>query len=288
MLKIPTQVPKEIFELVRTVKTTAGKQADLLSVHIIVDKTASRELVMTIKDLLRPVSGEVILEVDELYEVQPHRAIPMRDVCFMICGSKSERVGVCASSYSESHIPTLIVADQNSEIPPAESVKSNSKAPVSLICIDQLEDLSSKLTSWIMDQNDELIQKFVKVFSFLRAPYFDKLISTCAKENAMIAAMPINKADMPLMTLNTVKMASQMNWVMSRGMGIATVAEMGCIMSSGYLMRAIARMLPQGNPVTKTTFDVAVSYAGTVACGKVLKNYYQVIEKFPLKVPIQR
>ncbi len=288
MFKLSTEVPKEIFELAREVKKTSDKPVDLLSMHIIVDKTVSRELVMTLKDLLRPASGEVSIEVDELYEVQPHRAVPTRDVAIILCGREADRAGEIASSYSESHIPTVIITDKNSEVPPIESVHSSGSCPVSLIYIGDYSELAPKLRCWMLDQNDDLIDKFVKGFVFLRNAYFDKLIASTAKQNAIVALMPLNKADMPLMTLNTTKMASQMNWVMGRKLGFSTIGEMACIMGSGYLMRGIARVVPKSSKFARTVMDVAVSYAGTVACGKVLKNCYQLTEKLPLKVPIRR
>ena len=288
MFKLSTEVPKEIFELARAVKTTTDKPTNLLSMHIIVDKTASRELVMTLKDLLRPAFGEVSIEVDELYEVQPHRAIPTRDVCFIVCGKEDERVGEIASSYSESHIPTLIITDKNSVIPPTDMVQSSDSCPVSLLCIGDYSEMAPKLRRWVLDQDDDFVQKFVKAFAFTRNAYFNKLIATTAKENAMVALMPLNKADMPLMTLNTTKMASQMNWILGRKIGLSTIGEMACIMGSGYLMRGVARIVPKSNRFARTVMDVAVSYAGTLACGKVLKNYYHLTEKLPLKVPIRR
>ncbi len=286
MFNLPTQVPKELFDLARTVKNTTDKPTDLLSIQVIVDKTASRELVLAIKDLLYPMTGEVSIEVDELFEIQPHRAIPTRDLAFIICGQQASRTGEIASSYSESHIPTLIITDESSQIPPIESVQSIDSCPVSLICIGDYAELAPKIQGWIFDQEDDLIQKFVKSFTFPRSGYFDKLIANCAMENAMVALMPLDKADMPLMTLNTAKMASQMNWVLGRSLGISTLAEMAGIIGSGYLMRSIARCVPESSKLAKITIDVTVSYAGTVACGKVLKNYHKVVEKFPLKVPI--
>ncbi len=288
MFKLPSEMPKEIFELARAVKTTTDKPADLLSMNVIVDKTASRELVIAVKDLLRPVSGEVSIEVDELFEIQPHRAVPTRDVALIVCGKEDERAGEIASSYSESHIPVVIITDRNSEIPPVDSVQSSDVCPVSLIYVSDYAELAPKLRRWILDQDDELVQKFVKVFSFARDAYFNKLIADTAKENAIVALMPINKADMPLMTLNTAKMASQMNWVLGKRIDLSTVGEMACIMGSGYLMRAVARIVPESSKFARTTMDVAVSYVGTIACGKVLKNYYHLVEKFPLKVPIRR
>ncbi len=288
MFKLSNDMSKEIISLARTVKSTADQSVDNLNLHVIVDKTSSRELVMALKDLLKPLSYEVTIEVDELYEVQPHRAIPSRDLAFIVCGSEAERAAEVASSYSQSHIPSLIVCDESSVVPPAQSVRSLSEAPVSLLRIGDLSELSGKLEHWILDQDDEMVQKFVKVFGFVRGAYFNKLIANCAKENALVALMPLNKADMPLMTLNTVKMASQMSWVLGRRISVQTVGEMACVMGSGYLMRYVARLLPHPSKGTKTAVDVAVSYAGTVACGKVLKNYYQLTEKYPLKVPILR
>ncbi len=288
MFKLSSEVPKEIFELARAVKATTDKPTNLLSAHIIVDKTASRELIMTVKDLLRPSFGEVFIEVDELYEIQPHRAIPTRDVAFIICGSEDERVGELASSYSESHIPTLIIADQNSVIPPTETVQSSDECPVALVSVMDYAELSPKMSHWILDQDDDFVQKFVKVFAFPRDEYFDKLIASTAKENAMVALMPVNKADMPLMTLNTAKMASQMNWILNRQISIPIIAEMGCIVGSGYLMRRVARFVPKSSRFARLVVDVAISYGGTLACGKVLKKYCQLTEKLPLKVPIRR
>ncbi len=288
MFKLSSGMPKEIFNLFRAVKSTSDKPSDALSVHVIVDNTSSRELVMTVKDLLRPASGRVTIEVDELFEIPPHRAIPMRDVAFIICGEYSERAGVIASNYSESHIPTVIITDKNSEVPTPEEVHSSDSCPVSLIYIGDYSEVAQKLRVWMLDQNEGLMEKFVRSFEFPRNTYFNELISKTAKQNAMVALMPVNKADMPLMTINTAKMASEMNWVMGRKMGVSTIAEMACIMGSGYLMRGIARIVPKSHKFSRTVMDVAVSYAGTMACGKVLKNCYQLTEKLPFKVPIRR
>ncbi len=142
MFKLSNDMSKEIISLARTVKSTADQSVDNLNLHVIVDKTSSRELVMALKDLLKPLSYEVTIEVDELYEVQPHRAIPSRDLAFIVCGSEAERVAEVASSYSQSHIPSLIVCDESSVVPPAQSVRSISEAPVSLLRIGELSELS--------------------------------------------------------------------------------------------------------------------------------------------------
>jgi uncharacterized protein (DUF697 family) len=109
----------------------------------------------------------------------------------------------------------------------------------------------------------------------LRDAVVDELIRSCARKNAVIAAAVfVPGVDMPVLTLNQVRLVLRIGQAYGREIDQSRLPELLGVVGAGLGFRTIARELLDFVPFAGWAAKGAVAYAGTKALGEAARRYF--------------
>jgi uncharacterized protein (DUF697 family) len=110
----------------------------------------------------------------------------------------------------------------------------------------------------------------------LRPAVCKQLIARASKRNALIsAAIFIPGVDMPVLTLNQVRLVLRIALAYGEEVDRARAAELLGVVGAGFGFRAVARELLDLVPVAGWAVKGGVAYAGTKAVGEAAVRYFE-------------
>jgi len=111
---------------------------------------------------------------------------------------------------------------------------------------------------------------------WVRPAVIARLIRRTALENALIGALVfIPGADMPVMTLNQVRMVLRIGAAYGRGVEPSRAPEIMAVVGAGLGLRALAHQGLRFVPVAGWALKGAIGYGGTIALGRAAVAFYQ-------------
>src|SRR5215216_7113678 len=103
----------------------------------------------------------------------------------------------------------------------------------------------------------------------------EEIIRKNARQNAVVGALPIPGADMPVMTANQGRMVLQIAAAYGEELSIDRARELLGVLAAGFGLRALSRQVIKLVPVAGWAAAAAVGYAGTVAMGRATMLYFE-------------
>lgn len=108
----------------------------------------------------------------------------------------------------------------------------------------------------------------------LRDAVVDELIRSSARKNAVIAAAVwVPGVDMPVLTLNQVRLVLRIGQAYGREADQSRLPELLGVVGAGFGLRTVARELLDFVPFAGWVAKGAVAYAGTKAVGEAARRY---------------
>ena len=109
----------------------------------------------------------------------------------------------------------------------------------------------------------------------LREAVVDELIRSAARKNgAIAAAVFVPGVDMPVLTLNQLRLVAGIARAYGQELDRARAAELLGVVGVGFGLRAVAREALDLIPVAGWAIKGAVAYSGTRALGEAAKQYF--------------
>ena len=138
------------------------------------------------------------------------------------------------------------------------------------------EEIDVRMGRWIATVCREKRLAFAAAFPFVRRPLADDAILSTSLQNAGIGLMPIILgADMPVMTLNQIKMTLQIAAAYGQPMGKERAKEILAVVGSAFACRTLARELVGFIPVLGFVIRPGIGYAATAALGFAVMEYFE-------------
>lgn len=110
----------------------------------------------------------------------------------------------------------------------------------------------------------------------LRRPLCDALIASFARKNALVgAAVFVPGVDMPVLTLNQVRLVLRIAMAYGQEIDNERAVELLGVVGAGFGFRAVARELLDFVPVAGWALKGAVAYSGTRALGEAAVRYFE-------------
>ena len=189
----------------------------VVSVQVLLDETASPEFQVFVRSGFSSSSVNSRLTVG-YYPSQDISVMEGTDLVVMAAGQTSE-TGAIAATIRQADIPVLVIAEHGNQV--IQSAKDAghplpSDALISLPAGQPLDEeikgnLADKIGSWIIDHDREKRLSFSLAYPFVRRPLAQDAIQLTAAQNAGIGVLVfVPGADLPVMTLNQIKMVLQM------------------------------------------------------------------------------
>jgi uncharacterized protein (DUF697 family) len=138
------------------------------------------------------------------------------------------------------------------------------------------EAMIKELTHRVVRALDEdYLVALAKGYPPFRRAACEELIRNNARQNAVIGALPIPGADMPVMTANQARMVLNIAAAYGEDLSMERARELLGVLAAGFGLRALARQAVKLVPLGGWAAAGAIGYAGTVAMGRASILYFE-------------
>jgi uncharacterized protein (DUF697 family) len=123
--------------------------------------------------------------------------------------------------------------------------------------------------------DEDYLVPLAKGYPAFRRAVCEELIRKNARQNAVIGALPIPGADMPVMTANQARMVLNIAAAHDEELSLDRARELLGVLAAGFGLRALARQVVKLVPLGGWAAAAAIGYAGTVAMGRATMLYFE-------------
>ena len=252
-------------ELLSSLRQSRSSMGEPLVLRVHVDATCPRPLALAVRDAL--VSERANGRVDVFGLALPEDA-PAPDAALVLVGS-----GPCADlarAYAMCGVPVALVAEGALDLP-AVDVAEGASWLVGTVLASSPEAVPHALASWLAGAVEKDLA-LAACFPFCRREVCDAAVTRCAAENAAIGAISlIPGSDLPLMTLNQLKLALEVACANGRDLDATCAAALLGVAGSALVWRAAAHGVSSALPGLSALVKAGVGYGATVLVGEALQ-----------------
>jgi uncharacterized protein (DUF697 family) len=123
--------------------------------------------------------------------------------------------------------------------------------------------------------DEDYLVPLAKGYPPLRRAACEEIIRQNARQNALIGALPIPGADMPVMTANQARMVLNLAAAYGEELSMERARELIGVLAAGFGLRALSRQVVKLVPLSGWAAAAAIGYAGTVAMGRSTMLYFE-------------
>jgi uncharacterized protein (DUF697 family) len=123
--------------------------------------------------------------------------------------------------------------------------------------------------------DEDYLVPLAKGYPSFRQAACEEIIRKNARQNAVIGALPIPGADMPVMTANQARMVLYIAAAHGEELSMDRAKELLGVLAAGFGLRALSRQVIKLIPVAGWAAAAAIGYAGTVAMGRATVLYFE-------------
>jgi uncharacterized protein (DUF697 family) len=123
--------------------------------------------------------------------------------------------------------------------------------------------------------DEDYLVPLAKGYPPFRRAVCEELIRKNARQNAVVGALPIPGADMPVMTANQARMVLNIAAAYGEELSIDRARELLGVLAAGFGLRALSRQVVKLVPLAGWAASAAIGYAGTVAMGRATMLYFE-------------
>ena len=123
--------------------------------------------------------------------------------------------------------------------------------------------------------DEDYLVPLAKGYPPFRRAVCEEIIRKNARQNAVVGALPIPGADMPVMTANQGRMVLQIAAAYGEELSIDRARELLGVLAAGFGLRALSRQVIKLVPLAGWAAAAAIGYAGTVAMGRATMLYFE-------------
>lgn len=123
--------------------------------------------------------------------------------------------------------------------------------------------------------DDDYLIPLAKGYPALRRVVCEEVIRKNARQNAVIGALPIPGADMPVMTANQGRMVLNIAAAHGEELSMERARELLGVVAAGFGLRALARQAVKFVPYGGWAASGVIGYAGTLAMGRGTILYFE-------------
>jgi uncharacterized protein (DUF697 family) len=123
--------------------------------------------------------------------------------------------------------------------------------------------------------DEDYLVPLAKGYPPFRRAVCEELIRNNARQNAVVGALPIPGADMPVMTANQARMVLNIAAAHDEELSLERARELLGVLAAGFGLRALSRQAVKLIPFGGWAAAAAIGYAGTVAMGRATMLYFE-------------
>ena len=195
-------------------------------------------------------------------------------------------IAVTGNSPKASEVAALLGAQRNVRGAEVILAISDKGATISGKAVDDPGDISIPSTRGknLLDElaprivramDEDFLVALAKGYPPFRRAVCEEIIRNNARQNAVIGALPIPGADMPVMTANQARMVLNVAAAFGEELTMDRAKELLGVLAAGFGLRALSRQAVKFVPVGGWAASAVIAYAGTVAMGRSSILYFE-------------
>ena len=136
--------------------------------------------------------------------------------------------------------------------------------------------LDARMGKWVISAIKDKDLAFAMSFPFIRRPLAEDAITATSLQNCAVGLVPFRPgADMPIMTLNQVKMTLQIATAYGQPLDADRVKEIAVIVAGAFVCRNLVRTATKAIPFAGWLISGGMGFAATEAMGRAMVEYFE-------------
>jgi uncharacterized protein (DUF697 family) len=268
--------------LLETIGLTEEQSTSQCRITILVDASLDEAFLAYAKDAFRPQTDNVALTVEAYFD-EPAR-VGDDESLLVVLAADAPATELAFVEALRAQVPVVVVTLDPARFGQEGGEHAGVIDVASMVTTDTREDeeeearlerLFEALGAWIVRRLPDEQLVLARAFPFVRDPFIANAIQATSVQNAVIAAVFfLPGADMPLLTLNQVKLFLRIAAAHDVTVDRQRLGELLLLLAGGFGFRALARRLIGVVPVLGWAIRGGVGYAGTLAVGKAAQEYF--------------
>lgn len=294
------KLPVDLSAVKSALDSTQKSAEESLSVSLYIDEDSPDDVIALVRKAFLGTDAKVRLSLEYISDGSAPRAED--DMACIVAGASPD-IGRLALNIREAGVPVMVATSMPSlvhdlaqacgfPIPVGDIVAPLTKAPDAKgqvpqqiaddtmrepipITSEAADSLCERMGKWVITACSEKKLAFAYAFSFVRRPLATEAVTSTSIQNAGIGAfMFIPGADMPILTLNQVKMVLQIAAAYGQPMTANRLKEIAFVVAGAFACRSLARQGAGLVPGLGWAVKGAIGFAGTEAMGRAVIEYF--------------
>src|SRR5215210_1252660 len=135
-----------------------------------------------------------------------------------------------------------------------------------------LQELAPRI---VLALDEDYLVALAKGYPPLRRAVCEEIVRNNARQNAVIGALPIPGADMPVITANQARMVLGIAAVYGEEISLDRARELAGVLAAGFGLRALSRQAVKFVPFGGWAAAAVIAYGGTVTMGRASILYFE-------------
>lgn len=290
------KIPVDINKVLKIIGDVNREKGSIVRVVVVVDPSAPEDVRTCVTLSFSSHNPQAQVTVQDMPE-DVFQVASDTDLVVIVAGF-SKNTGAVAKRSNESGVPALVVTTMPEIVegiaqregfalsdvvvpgPVAEDAKFGvnddfNQEPYPLT-VDRAQALQMNIGAWIVDVFRKKRTAFAQCFPFLRFPLANELVNAASMQNAGVGfVVIIPGADLPVMTLNQMRVVLQIAAIYGASIDFNRVKELAAVFGSAFGWRALARELCSALPGLGWVLKAGVGYSGTQAIGRAAIAYFE-------------
>lgn len=272
--------PVEVFKQGKYFSELRSKQ---LVINLVLDPLADDELIGDARVLLVPETANCTVRTIIIGAEKAAGQLKRADVTYIVLSdtvasreesSYSERIRSLVDLLVYAGDPFAIITRSTQISQLADALKVNAER---ILHVDSFDELSASVARWSAQNLSDERLALASNFEFMRHAIAQEIIKATSMQNGVIGGvMFIPGADMPLLTLNQIKMVMQTAAVYGAEMNKERIKEIISVVAGAFVSRTIARELVALVPGVGWAIKAAIAYGATFAMGASVLEYFSM------------
>lgn len=276
-------LPVNPLEILKQGKYFDEQRKKRLHINLIIDPLASDDIIGDTRLLLLPQTNNAIVKTRILVE-DAHEMAPKGITCaVLVLGEEvfeqraSKRVNALREIVARmiKHEQPYVIVTKSDKVVSLGALFDTSAQ--NIVSAESYEALAAKLALWCVESLPDERLALAANFEFVRHAAALEFVKATSLQNGVVGGVVfIPGADMPIMTLNQIKMVLQIAATYGEPMNVARVKELALAVAGAFVSRTIARELVGVVPGIGWAIKAGIGYGATYAMGLAVIEYFSM------------